>query len=71
MDLHKCFQELFLENIGFFGGFQNDTKRCLSKTAYELTNISHVDVSSKYLYSQVTSEPKENVLSDGLQFVYL
>ena len=45
MDLHKRFQKLFFsENIGFSGGFQNNTNHYFSNITYELTNISYVDV---------------------------
>ena len=71
MDLHKLFHKLFSENIGFSGSFSKQYKTLLFK--YRLWTHQHFICwrFSKYLYSQVTSEPKENVLSDGLQFVYL
>ena len=71
MDLHTFLTILFSENIGFSGDFSNNTKHGFSNTAYDLTNISHVDVFSKYLYSQGTSESKEIIFSDGLQFIYV
>jgi len=44
MDLHIFLTVLFSENIGFSGGFQNNTTHWISNITYELTNISYVDV---------------------------
>ena len=70
MDLHTFLTILFSENIGFSGGFQK-TRNVFFK--YNLWTHQHFICwrFSKYLYSQGTSETKEIVFSDGLQFIYV